>query len=157
MFWAKSKPMLGAIFAAIATLASRVPASPQESNRPGMAYPSTISDIMGLLQLRHFKQWFAGSAGNWPLAAYEARQIGLEFSVAAKSGDPAFGHHGAARLFASGRRCEGHRGQKQEDFSKGFERLTTACNACHIDAQVEFVKIRMPTSSPFTNQIFPPE
>ena len=31
----------------------------------------SISDIMARQQMRHIKLWFAGRAGNWPLADFE--------------------------------------------------------------------------------------
>ena len=34
-----------------------------------------MRDAMGLNQMRHAKLWFAGQAGNWPLAAYEIDEM----------------------------------------------------------------------------------
>ena len=34
-----------------------------------------IGEIMVLQQLRHIKLWFAGRAGNWPLAGYEIDKL----------------------------------------------------------------------------------
>ena len=41
-------------------------------------------------------------------------------------------------------------------FAKAFVRLTQACNRCHQAAGVGFIVIRIPTASPFSNQLFPP-
>ena len=157
MFWMKFKVMAPVIIATVATLAVHDRTFSQEQVQSGPPYLPTIGDIMGLIQLRHFKLWFAGSAGNWELAAYEARQIDNGFNVAAKARDSAFGQlirqrgtlpiAGVARAIAV---------RNKEDFNKGFERLTAACNACHSAEHIDFVRIRTPTSSPFTNQIFPP-
>jgi hypothetical protein len=43
------------------------------------------------------------------------------------------------------------------DFEKSFEQLTTACNSCHVAAHVGFIKIRVPTTSPFSDQVFLPQ
>jgi hypothetical protein len=42
------------------------------------------------------------------------------------------------------------------DFGKAFGKLTDACNRCHRAAGVGFIVIRVPISSPFSNQLFPP-
>src|SRR5262249_46301319 len=34
-----------------------------------------LGEIMALQQMRHSKLWFAGSAGNWPLAEYELDEL----------------------------------------------------------------------------------
>jgi hypothetical protein len=157
MFWTKFKVMVPVMLATIATLTVHDPTSSQEQVQPAIPYLSKIGDIMGLIQLRHFKLWFAGSAGNWELAAYEARQIDNGFNVAAKARDTAFGQlmrqRGTSPLADVAKAIAV---RNKEDFNKGFERLTAACNACHSAAHIDFVRIRIPTSSPFTNQIFPP-
>jgi hypothetical protein len=37
-------------------------------------YRPPLGDIMGKIQLRHIKLWFAGKARNWELATYEGRR-----------------------------------------------------------------------------------
>src|SRR5213593_2269437 len=44
-------------------------AKPQEPFTPG------LGEIMTLQQMRHLKLWFAGQAGNWPLADYELDEL----------------------------------------------------------------------------------
>jgi hypothetical protein len=34
-----------------------------------------VGDVMGFQQERHLKLWFAGRAGNWPLADYEIGKL----------------------------------------------------------------------------------
>lgn len=46
--------------------------------------------------------------------------------------------------------------QDSASFTRSFEALTEACNSCHRAANVGFIRIRLPTSSPFSNQIFSP-
>src|SRR4029077_11684379 len=38
-----------------------------------------LGEIMTLQQLRHIKLWFAGRAGNWPLADYEMSELNEGF------------------------------------------------------------------------------
>jgi hypothetical protein len=158
---AKVIAALAASALAIAAIPSRTRAQDQPA-QSGSAYAPKVADIMGQTQLRHFKLWFAGSAGNWALANYELGQIRSGFDAAAKlyptsggapvarepkddSGPPLAD---VARAVAAG---------NKQDFVNAFERLTAACNACHQSAHVGFIKIRVPTSSPFTDQSFPPE
>ncbi len=146
---------------AVAVLSAHTQAQ-EQSAQSSSAYAPKVADIMGQTQLRHFKLWFAGSAGNWALASYELGQIRGGFDAAARlyhtpggapsarglkddSGPPVAD---VAKAVAAG---------NKEDFIKAFERLTMACNACHQAAHVGFIRIRVPTSSPFTDQSFPPE
>jgi hypothetical protein len=41
-------------------------------------------------------------------------------------------------------------------FDVAFANLTTACNACHQAAGLDFIRIRTPSSAPFSNQDFTP-
>ena len=45
------------------------PQAAAEPNLPG------LGEIMSLQQMRHIKLWFAGHAGNWPLADYEIGEL----------------------------------------------------------------------------------
>src|SRR5712671_7554863 len=38
-------------------------------------YTPGLGEIMTLTQMRHSKLWFAGEAGNWPLASYELDEL----------------------------------------------------------------------------------
>src|ERR1700691_1346991 len=43
-----------------------------------------LGEIMTLQQLRHIKLWFAGHAGNWPLADYEIGELNEGFEDVTK-------------------------------------------------------------------------
>ena len=43
-----------------------------------------LGEIMTLTQMRHAKLWFAGEAGNWPLASYELHELKEGFADAVK-------------------------------------------------------------------------
>jgi hypothetical protein len=156
---------LMAAFFGSALAAAAVSRQTQAEDQPAQSIPACapkVSDIMGQTQLRHFKLWFAGSAGNWALANYELGQIKGGFDAAARLYS-APGGAAAARglkdesgppLAEVGKAVEA---SNKEDFVKAFERLTTACNGCHQAARLGFIRIRVPTSSPFTDQSFPPE
>lgn len=46
-------------------------------------YRPPLGDIMGKIQLRHIKLWFAGNARNWELATYEVDEIKASLEKAA--------------------------------------------------------------------------
>src|ERR1700756_880031 len=69
---------LGALAAAMLL---GVSASAQNAAAPagnGADIPG-LGEIMTLQQLRHIKLWFAGRAGNWPLADYEMGELNEGF------------------------------------------------------------------------------
>jgi hypothetical protein len=148
---------------AIPTISAQTQAQGQDQAAPAMATSSSkAADIMGQTQWRHFKLWFAGSLGNWELANYEVGQIGDSFDTAAKL-NPTIGNIPFAQLLSResappladiGKAIAARNGK---DFVRAFERLTAACNSCHAAANVGFIMIRVPTSSPFSDQSFPPE
>jgi hypothetical protein len=123
----------------------------------GNTYVPTLGDIMGAMQLRHFKLWYAGKLKNWDLASYELGQTEDSFNNAARlyqnipiekitmidqpltALDSAIKAKGGAR------------------FGSAFASLTSACNACHEAAHVGFITIQIPTASPFSNQSFSPK
>ena len=41
-------------------------------------------------------------------------------------------------------------------FVAAFDKLTKGCNACHMSAKKEFIKIQRPTAPTVSNQVFRP-
>jgi hypothetical protein len=70
--------------AALLLLGAACATSAQADERPAVpqAYAPRLADIMGSMQLRHIKLWYAGSLKNWPLTQYELGQIKVSFSDA---------------------------------------------------------------------------
>src|ERR1700733_16219163 len=58
-------------------------AVPAASAQDSPAGPG-LGEIMTLQQLRHIKLWFAGRAGNWPLADYEMGELNEGFENVTK-------------------------------------------------------------------------
>jgi hypothetical protein len=148
---------------AFTIVAGMLPAFSQDTvpyaYRPPVAsdtYVPALSDIMGAAQLRHFKLSYAGKLGNWELASYELRQI--EDSLIS-----------AARLYQNipiekinmveqplMELSNAIHAKDGTRFASAFTNLTTACNSCHEAAHVGFIRIQVPTASPFSNQSFTP-
>ncbi|MCI4680264.1 hypothetical protein K9U39_03660 [Rhodoblastus acidophilus] len=137
------------------------PAAPATAAPAPAAYSPGLSDIMSGAQWRHLKLGYAGEVKNWPLAAFEAAQMRNNFVKAAQY-FPEFEKVPVAKLikqFSEPALDEVDAAIKARNataFLQSFGRLTEACNSCHKAAAKGFIKIRVPTSSPFSNQVFPP-
>jgi hypothetical protein len=119
-------------------------------------YVPRLGDIMDTVQSRHIKLWFAGKSLNWELASYELRQLkaGLVEAASLYSGIP------VTNVTTMTTPVEALAGaieaKDSRRFAKAFGELTDGCNACHQSMDRGFIVMRMPTVSPFGNQVFPP-
>jgi hypothetical protein len=131
---------------------------PGAGNAP---YLPLLADIMSGTQWRHLKLAYAGKVKNWQLADYELGRMQQSFGDAAQF-FPVFKSIPLAQLIknesepplADLRKAVD--AKSGEDFGKAFSKLTDACNRCHRAAGLGFIVIRIPISSPFGNQSFPP-
>jgi hypothetical protein len=115
-----------------------------------------LGEIMLAKQWRHIKLWFAGKQHNWNLAAYELAQIKASLAQAATlySGIPV-----SDVLIVDAPIQAVDKAIQSKDsagFAKAFNELTKGCNGCHRSMGREFIEIKMPTESPFSNQSFAP-
>ena len=112
-------------------------------------------------QARHTKLWFAGQAGNWPLAHYEIDELGEGFDaiityhpvhnespVAPKDAIPRMITEPIASL------RDAIRQHDHALFTERFDALTMACNNCHRATNVGFNQMQRPETNPYPNQIF---
>jgi hypothetical protein len=142
--------VIGALF--IGLILAPLAVAQQELYRP------PLGDIMGKIQLRHIKLWFAGKAGNWELATYEVEEIkaSLESAADLYRGIPVELVTNTADPMRANR--EAIEAKDSAAFAKGYGELTLACNACHQGIGRSFIVIQKPTASPFTDQsISPPK
>jgi hypothetical protein len=120
----------------------------------GETYVPALGDIMSAIQSRHIKLWFAGRQENWDLASFELEQIrqGLENAATLYSGIPA-DYVGATvdPIKDLGAAITAKDGVK---FAKAYVALNAACNACHKGIDRGFIVIRVPSTSPFSDQSF---
>src|SRR5271155_4712177 len=149
------------VFAAsIAVLILGVPmASAQDAPKPGAApqaaaEPSLpgLGEIMSLQQMRHIKLWFAGHAGNWPLADYEIGELKEGFDdVSQLLGGDVVEQHVGVPLTALQKSIDAKDGAA---FTTAFDSLSAGCNACHHTLDHAFIVIQRPASLPYSNQVF---
>jgi hypothetical protein len=142
-----------------ATLALFLPlaaqAQPKEPFTPG------LGEIMTLQQMRHLKLWFAGQAGNWPLADYELDELKEGYEDIVKyfptKDDVPTGPMASAIIekeVAELNKAIAAKNAKQ--FTAAFEKLTASCNACHQSSKKPFIVVQRPTANPYANQSFAP-
>ena len=133
----------------IATGRSGVAESGNEQHVPRLA------DIMSTTQVRHMKLWFAGASSNWKLAAYELRQL-KESLVEAASLYPGIPVNNVTTMAEPVQAlADAVETRGTQAFSKTFGLLTASCNACHQSMAHDFIVMKTPTLSPFSNQVFP--
>jgi hypothetical protein len=125
---------------------------PQETNAP---VPPGLGETMTLQQLRHIKLWFAGHAGNWPLADYEMGELNEGFENVNKllGGDTVDKAVGAPMQALQKIIDDKNRAA----FPAAFDQLTAGCNSCHRTLDHGFIAIQRPTSLPYSNQNFAPQ
>jgi hypothetical protein len=128
---------------------------PQEPFTPG------LGEIMTLQQMRHLKLWFAGEAGNWPLAGYELDELkeGFEDVVKyfpTKDNVPTGTMATAVIDKEVAELSKAIEAKDKKQFAGAFDRLTASCNACHQASKHAFIVIRRPAANPYANQSFVP-
>jgi hypothetical protein len=126
-------------------------------------YTPGLGEIMGLTQMRHAKLWFAGQAGNWPLASYEVDELkeGLEDAVLfhpAHKDSPLPIPDLIDKIMTVPVKNIGEAvtAKDSKKFTEAFDDLTAACNQCHMAANFGFNVVTRPTANPYTNQNFQP-
>jgi hypothetical protein len=153
------KPLLAA-FAASLSLAT-LTANAQNGPAPGASPPAAksadvpgLGEIMTLQQLRHIKLWFAGHAGNWPLADYEIGELNEGFEDVDKLlGGGTVEKMVGAPLKELQKAIDDKNGTA---FAAAYDRLSAGCNACHHALDHAFIAIQRPTTLPYSDQSFAP-
>src|SRR5271163_4706317 len=155
------RPIVAAVIAA--ALFTSLAASAQDKTAPQAAAPAPqdepyqpgLGEYMALQQMRHIKLWFAGHAGNWPLADYEIGELKEGFDDVSKLiggdtvdkevGDPI---KALEKVVADKDRAA---------FPAAFDKLSAGCNACHKMLERGFIAIQRPTLMPYSDQSFAPK
>jgi len=104
--------------------------------------------------MRHIKLWFAGRAGNWPLADYEIGELKEGFDdVSQLLGGEIVNEHVGAPLAGLQKVIDG---KNSAAFTAAFDRLSAGCNGCHHALDHAFIVIRRPIALPYGDQSFVP-
>jgi cytochrome c556 len=148
------KSIIAAVLAAVAVTATASAQDGSKSDPTAAAMSDFIhlSGMMGQQQMRHIKLWFAGDAGNWPLADYEIDGLKQGFEdIARLLGDDIAQEHVGAAVSALEKAVDG---KDHDAFVVAFDRLSAACNACHQTLDHAFIVIQRPAVLPYGDQNF---
>jgi hypothetical protein len=116
------------------------------------SYEPTIADIMTLQQMRHIKLWFAGRAGNWPLADHEIDELKDGFDdINQRLGGDTVDKAVAAGIAALEKAVDA---KDRAAFTDAFDQLSAGCNSCHRTLDHAFIVIQRPTLLPYSDQSF---
>lgn len=115
--------------------------------------------LMAHVQTQHAKLYYAGHAGNWPLAGHALHEMDealeavqtfndkfedfptpLSELVPSLVGPPLGQIHTAIQA------------KDRAAFDKAFASLTAACNACHATLDHGFIQVQTPAAREFSNQ-----
>jgi hypothetical protein len=143
-----------AILVASALLTAGFAARAEDTPAPAADVPG-LGEIMTLQQLRHIKLWFAGRAGNWPLADYEVGELNEGFEDVAKllGGDTVDKMVGA-QIKALQKAVDE---KNRTGFFAAYDSLSAGCNNCHRTLDHAFIAIQRPTVLPYSDQKFTPQ
>ena len=118
-------------------------------------YKPGFGEFMSSIQAHHSKLWFAGQNKNWKLADFEVHEIMealddiREFQKERKESESIDMINPVLDTVNSA--------IQQKDpvkFRNSFTLLTNTCNNCHKAVDFEFIKIKVPENTPFSNQDF---
>jgi cytochrome c553 len=145
--------------AAVACAATSLPAlADDQKPPPGQpAYTPRLNNIMMLTQLGHFKLWYAGTVQNWPLANYELEQIRASIRLARTLFPDSDKSNMDTMKPAAEDLDKAINAKDAASFTRAYNKLTAACNACHETTGFGFIRIREPRLSPIETSPFSDE
>lgn len=154
------KPLIAVAAASLCLVV--LAANAQNGPAPAAAPPQSpapdipgLGEIMTLQQLRHIKLWFAGHAGNWPLADYEVGELNEGFDDVNKLlGGGTVDKMVGAPLKELQKAIDN---KDSTAFATAYDRLSAGCNSCHHALDHPFISIQRPASLPYSDQAFRPQ
>ena len=142
-------------FLTFAVCFCRLPRSRNRSRPAATAAAKTympgIEEFMNVIQSEHAKLWYAASARNWELAAYQLGEI-KEIMSDVEDLFPKFKNLPLDQMLdnvITGPIAELEKALDAKDFGKfaaGYGKLTEACNACHQATGNGFIVIQRPAN-----------
>jgi hypothetical protein len=123
-------------------------------------YVPGLGDFMtAYVQPHHIKVWLAGSAGNWPLAEYEAKELRETFEDVSAY-QAVWNNFPIAKLVEAnlvpplGALDQAIKDKNAAAFNRAFDQVTQACNSCHQATGNGFMAIKTPAGPYFPDQEF---
>lgn len=147
--------------AAATPVRSAVAAVATPAAAPG--FTPDLGELMTLQQMRHAKLWWAGEAGNWPLAGYELDELQEGFDAVVRyhptHKDAPVPIRDAVPTIMDEPIAKTRQAIEKKDrrlFSASYTLLTEGCNACHQATNFGFNVVKKPAVNTFSNQSFAP-
>ncbi|MEO6683573.1 MAG: hypothetical protein ABIN48_12195 [Ginsengibacter sp.] len=118
-------------------------------------YKPGFGDLMGTIQVHHNKLWFAGKNQNWKLADFEIHEI-IEAFEDIKKYQKNREETKKIDMIQPPLENINTAIQKKDPvlFKEGYTLLTNSCNSCHSQTGYEFILVKNPDFSSFSNQEF---
>jgi hypothetical protein len=144
------------LLASAAAAQESTPFAQQPYRASGETSLLSLSDVMAISQMRHIKLWQSAKAENWPLATYATEKLRDSLFRAATlyANIPVSLVKGSDQQLTAVADAAAKRDMRA--FDKAFADLTASCNSCHQAAGLDFIRMRTPSSSPFSDQDFMP-
>jgi hypothetical protein len=118
-------------------------------------YAPGFGEFMSGIQVHHEKLWFAGINQNWKLADFEIHEIEESLEDIKKYCTDRPESKSIDMINAPLDSVSKAIVSKNEtEFKSGYLLLTNTCNSCHQATNHEFNVITVPTTPPFSNQVF---
>lgn len=118
-------------------------------------YRPGLGEFMTGIQLHHEKLWFAGKNQNWELADFEINEIREALTdINAYCSDRPEVHFLPMLNSPLDSLGNSIRDKNSSSFQKNYITLTNTCNSCHQTTHHGFNVIKLPDSSPFSDQDF---
>jgi heme exporter protein D len=116
-----------------------------------------LGEYMSTIQLHAGKLWFAVNATNWDLANYELDELKETMEAAKalnaeKNGVKVSNVLDAVLQSQIAQLGEAIKLKGKGEFQKAYDATLSACNDCHGEAGVKFIRIIRPSAPPVTNQ-----
>ena len=142
--------------------AAEAPKSPADKEGPLqiLEFKPGLDDLMNMLvQPRHLKLWAAGQQRNWPLAAFQLREMRNAFDRIAAT-IPKYSNVDLGPTFINIMDSQVRAvnsaitGQNPQQFMTAFGDLTAACNSCHEALNLGILVMKVPEVTGYPNQDF---
>ena len=118
-------------------------------------YKPGFGEFMSGIQAHHSKLWFAGQNENWELADFEVHEIMEAIEDIQKFHAERKETQMIGMIFPPLDSITTAIQQKDPALLKsGYTLLTNTCNTCHRATEHGFIVVKIPDTSPFSNQDF---